>query len=73
MPKEAGMAHITVIPKEGKDYTIPDNYRLILLLNADIKILAKIFANRIKPIHPTIVHPDQTEFIVGREARENSN
>lgn len=50
MPPEALMAHITVLPKEGKDHTLPGNYRPISLLNTDIKILAKILVNRLKPI-----------------------
>lgn len=73
MPSEALMAHITVLPKEGKDHTLPGNYRPISLLNTDIKILAKILANRLKPILLTVIHPDQTGFIMGREARDNSN
>lgn len=56
--KEALLALITVIPKEGKDHTAPANYRPILLLNIDIKILAQILANRLKSILPTIVHPE---------------
>lgn len=73
MPKEALMAHITVLPKEGKDHSMPGSYRPISLLNTDIKILAKILANRLKPILPSLIHPDQTGFIMGREARDNSN
>lgn len=44
-PPEALLAHISVIPKEGKDSTIPQSYRPISLLNTDIKILAKVLAN----------------------------
>lgn len=73
MPSEALIAHITVLLKEGKDHTIPENYRSISLLNTDVKILAKILAKRLKPLLPTVVHPDQMGFIMGREARDNSN
>lgn len=73
MPSEALMAHITVLLKEGKDHTMPGNYRPISLLYTDVKILAKILANRLKPLLPTVVHPDQTGFIMGIEARDNSN
>lgn len=62
-----------VIPKEGRDHIVPGNFRPILLLNTDIKILARILANRLEPVLPTIIHPDQTGFIAGREARDNCN
>lgn len=72
IPPEALLAHISVIPKEGKDPTTPQSYRPISLLNTDVKILAKILANRLKHLIPQVVHLDQTGFITGREARDNS-
>lgn len=60
-------------PKEGKDPPAPCSYRPISLLNTDIKILARVLANRLKPILPTVINPDQTGFIAGREARDNYN
>lgn len=72
IPPEALLAHITVLPKEGKDPTLPQSYRPISLLNVDIKIFAKIMANRLKHVLPSFIHPDQTGFISGREARDNS-
>lgn len=72
MPKEGLLAHITVLPKNGKDHTVSSSYRPISLLNTDIKILAKILANRLQPIMPSIIHPDQMGFITGREVRDNS-
>lgn len=39
IPPEALVAHISVIPKEGKDPTVPQSYRPISLLNTDIEIL----------------------------------
>lgn len=47
---EALLAHITVFPKERKDLILPQNYRPKSLLNADIKILAKILTNRLKGV-----------------------
>lgn len=72
IPPEALLAHITVLPKEGKDPTLAQNYSPISLLNVDFKILAKILANRLKHLIPHIVHPDQTGFVAAREARNNS-
>lgn len=73
VPMKAFLSHITIIPKDLKDHTIPGNFRPISLLNMDIKILARILVNRLKPILPTIVHPNQTGLIAGREVRDNSN
>ena len=41
-------ATITVIPKPDKDNTKKENYRPILLMNIDTKILNKVLANRIQ-------------------------
>lgn len=73
IPREGLLAHILDIPKDGKDHTVPSSYRWISLLNNDIRILAKILANHLKLILPTVIHSDQTGFIMGMEARENSN
>lgn len=72
IPKEALLAHIMVLPKEGKDPAAPNSYRPISLLNTDMKILAWILANRLKTILPTVIYPDQTVFIAG-VARDNLN
>lgn len=61
-----------MLPKDGKDPTVPQSYRPISLLNLDVKILAKLLANRLKSIIPGIIHLDQTGFIAGREARDTS-
>lgn len=67
------MAYITIIPKEGKDPQYCANYRPISLLNSDIKkLLAKILAMRLQEHIGDLVHPDQTGFVKGREARDNT-
>lgn len=48
-------AHITLIPKEGKDHTECQNHRPISLLNVDLKLFTRILASRLAPEMPT--HP----------------
>ncbi|KAM9307750.1 interferon-induced very large GTPase 1-like [Gastrophryne carolinensis] len=47
------------------------SYRPISLLNADLKLYAKILANRLAPVVSQVVHLDQTGFVLAREARDN--
>lgn len=42
------------------------------MLNVDVKIYAKILANRLLPFLTTWVHLDQVGFILGREAQDNT-
>lgn len=69
---EALMAHVTVLPKEGRDPQVCANYRPISLLNSDTKILSKILALRMQDHIETIIQLDQTGFIKGRESRDNT-
>jgi len=62
---------LTLLPKAGKDLTKIKNWRPISILNVDYKIYAKILANRIKPVLPSIINRDQTGYIQGRLIGEN--
>lgn len=66
------MAHIAVIPKPNKDHKECASYRPISLLNIDLKLLAKILANRLKPLLSKIIGPEKVGFMPGREARDNT-
>ena len=62
---------ITLLPKNGKDNLLLENWRPISLLNVDYKITAKAIANRIKKVLPTLILETQTGFMKGRYIGEN--
>ena len=60
-----------MIPKAGHDTQFLKNWRPIILLGIDYKLLAKAIANRIKPLLQNIIHPDQTGFVASRKIQHN--
>ena len=62
---------ITLIPKAGKDLKLIKNWRPISVLNVDYKIYAKVLANRLKPVLPSIINRDQLAYIQDRLIGEN--
>ena len=62
---------ITLIPKVGRDTKWLKNWRPIILLGTEYKILAKIIANRMKQGLDMIIHENQTGFMAGRKITEN--
>lgn len=57
---------ITLLPKPKKDLLMLDNWRPITLLCNDYKLLALVYANRIKQILGKLVEEYQSAFIKGR-------
>ena len=56
----------SLIPKKDKDPTQITNWRPITLMNADHKILAKVIANRLKPVMQYLIQDQQTGYIENR-------
>lgn len=66
------LAHISVIPNEGKDPSQCQSYQPISLLNTDLKVFTKIFATQLSRLVPSVVHMDQVELVSGSEAQNNT-
>ena len=63
LPNSFYEATVTLIPKLDKDITKKENYRPILLMTMDAKILNQSLAVRIQQHIKKIIHHDQVGFI----------
>jgi len=64
---------INLIPKKDKDTLLLSNWRPLTLLNTDYKILAKLFAARLKTTLKNFISTDQTGFIPNQYIGTNIN
>ncbi len=62
---------ITLIPKSNKDKKFLDNWRPINLLNSDYKLLASLYARRLKPCLEEVISLTQSGFMKGRHISNN--
>jgi len=57
---------LTLIPKNANSETA-QGFRPIALCNVIYKIIATLIAKRLKPILPSLISPEQTGFVEGRQ------
>ena len=71
MPESMRQALILLLFKK-EDPELLKNWRPISLLNTDYKIITKVLVNRIKPVMPTIIHPERCCSVPGRASENNA-
>ena len=65
---------ITLLKKGGKHvWESLDNYRPITLLNTELKILARVLANRLQIVISDLIGPEQTYDVKGRSILDNQH
>jgi len=57
---------IALVPKRAEP-SKPENYRPIALCNVIYKLNTKVIANRLKPLLPLLISPEQTCYVEGRQ------
>lgn len=69
LDNQPNFVFMAVIPKPDKNMELVGNYRHILLINNNLKILTKILANHMGYFISHYIHKDQVGFIPGDRAQ----
>ena len=59
-------AVVMLIEKKGRDKRLVKNWRLISLMNVDVKTASKALSFRLKKVISTLTNYDQTAYMKGR-------
>ena len=70
LPNNRNVSIIKLSYKKKGEICLLSNYRPISLINADVKIITKVLAERLKLALPSIIHPTQTA-VYGRRIDQN--
>ena len=60
-----------MLEKKDKDKKFIKNWKLISLLNTDIKIISKVLSKRIKGVLPYLISSKQTAYVKNRFISES--
>lgn len=71
LPPSMREAIIVLLLKPGKDSSSPGSYRPTSLLPVNVKLLAKILANRLSSVIAEVIHSDQTGFMPNKSTAVN--
>lgn len=71
LSRDVNTALISLLLKKDKDPCDCSSYRPLSLLNSDLKIFAKLLAQRLEAFMPSLINHDQTGFIKTRMASDN--
>lgn len=66
LPTSISKSNMVLIPKKDNPMRVID-YRPISICNVIYKIISKILTNRLKPLIPSLVFPNQVAFTPGRD------
>lgn len=62
-------SYITLVPKKSSPQS-PNDFGPISLMNFSVKILSKVFADRLQPLMTKLVHQNQYGFIIGKSVQD---
>ena len=71
MPNSTMIGTVSLMEKLSKNSLKIEHWRPFAMCNNDYKIFAKIVANRLQMVLPTVIHKDQVGFMKGRQISQN--